>query len=263
MPLISPPDWYSLWGTMTSDKSQGHSWMNSSLLALGLIHPSCPACKLKLENVRFQEEILNNCPFLTWVIDSPWFFASDRSWVLVWIGNLIKLLCVKHRVDYPFWVCYWPVCKWWVQPNQSFTNLLSQATQVPGWKISARLQGGTQVQVTVDLSAQRRPQGDVGMAIFTTENQNPPWKTYKEEKANSRNRTLDMENVSEQPPINLHPQVLVVLLIMIALCQWSILLSSSTLESQERNGIVHLEIQWTFSHTSITSTLDLSKRCLV
>jgi len=59
------------------------------------------------------------------------------------------------------------------QTNPS-ANLLSQATQVPGQQISARLQGGTHVENTVDLSAQKRHQGDVGMAFFTTENQKPP-----------------------------------------------------------------------------------------
>ena len=97
MPLISPPDRYSLWGTMTSDKSWGHSWMNYSLLARRLIHPSRPTCKLKLGNVRFRAEILNNCTFLTRDIDSPWFFASDR-----WLGfgvNRKSILVTVHRTQ--------------------------------------------------------------------------------------------------------------------------------------------------------------------
>jgi len=57
--------------------------------------------------------------------------------------------------------------------NDPIANLLSQATQEPGRRISARLQGGTQVKVAHHSSAQRRPWGEVGMAIVTTDYQNP------------------------------------------------------------------------------------------
>jgi hypothetical protein len=70
-------------------------------------------------------------------------------------------------------------------------NSLSEAIQVPGRRKSARLQGGTQVQVTVNLSAQRRLQGDSRMAIFTTENQNPqPGKHSRKRRPTPANEDL-------------------------------------------------------------------------
>ena len=99
MPLISPPEWYSLWGTMTSDKSRGHLWMNYCLPARGLIHLSHPTCKLKLGNVRFQAETLNNCPFLTTEIDSPWFLVSDRSLGFRVNGKTTSILVTEPRIQ--------------------------------------------------------------------------------------------------------------------------------------------------------------------
>ena len=59
------------------------------------------------------------------------------------------------------------------QSNDPVAHLVSQATQEAGQGISARLQGGTEVEVNLDSSAQRRPRGDVGLADFSTDNQNP------------------------------------------------------------------------------------------
>ena len=77
--------------------------------------------------------------------------------------------------------------------------LLCQATQAnatvhatePGKKISARLSGGTEVEVTLNSSAQRRPWGEVGLAIFTTENQN----TTCGKHTRKRRPTPDCENL--------------------------------------------------------------------
>jgi hypothetical protein len=146
------------------------------------------------------------------------------------------------------------------QSNGPIANLLSQSTQVPGRRISASLQGGTQVEVALHSSAQRRPWGEVGMADYSRECQN----STRGQHTRKRWPTPDSQNLRHGKQIRrleLHHQVLVVLRTMITICQWSILPSSSPLESQEKNGTVHLEIQWTFSHTSITSTLDLNKRC--
>jgi hypothetical protein len=68
-----------------------------------------------------------------------------------------------------------------VNQTDQIANLLSQATQasatvhatVPGKRIYARLQGGTQVEVVHHSSAQRRPRGDVELADFSMDNQNP------------------------------------------------------------------------------------------
>jgi hypothetical protein len=84
------------------DKSRGRSWMNYSLRVPGLIHPSCPTCKLKLANMRFRAEILNNCPLLTWEIDIPWFLASDRllGFDLNWKSILVTVRRSQGRLPF-------------------------------------------------------------------------------------------------------------------------------------------------------------------
>ncbi len=77
------------------------------------------------------------------------------------------------------------------QSNDPIANLLSQATQVPGRRISARLQGGTQVEVALHSSAQRRPWGEVGMADFSRERQN----TTRGKHTRKRRPTPDCQNL--------------------------------------------------------------------
>ena len=91
-----------------------------------------------------------------------------------------------------------------------------------------RLQGGTQVEVTLHSSALWRPPGEVGMADFSSKNQTPHLENVQQREGLLQIvRTSDVENVSEQLQLDLHYQVLVVLQIMITLPQWRILPSSS------------------------------------
>jgi hypothetical protein len=117
------------------------------------------------------------------------------------------------------------------QSNNPIANLLSQATQVPGRRTSARIQGGTQLEVALHSSAQRRPWGEVDWLTI----QGKIVTSHLEEVQGRQGqlqiiRSSDVEYVSEQLLLDLHHQVLVVLLIMIMLHQWSILPSSSPLE---------------------------------
>jgi hypothetical protein len=122
-----------------------------------------------------------------------------------------------------------------VNTTNPIANLLSQASAtVSQGKISARLPCGAEVKVVQHTYAQRRPRGIIGLADFSTENQNTtPGNVQEREGLLHIIRTSDVENASEQLRIDLYHQVLVVLGIMITLRQWSILPSSSPLESQE------------------------------